>query len=38
MFYFTYPKDAARVRSLMASRHGELIRAHKAEDGTSKEA
>lgn len=33
MFYFTYPKDAARVRTLMASRRGELLRAHGAKGG-----
>lgn len=36
MFYFTYPKDAARVRTLMASRRGELLRAHGAEGGAPK--
>lgn len=30
MFYFTYPKDAARVRSLMAKRREEIIIAHQA--------
>jgi MFS family permease len=29
LFYFTYPKDAARVRELMAARRGELLKAHK---------
>jgi MFS family permease len=37
MFYFTYPKDAARVRALMASRRDELLRAHGEEGGSLKE-
>jgi hypothetical protein len=30
-FYFTYPKDAERVRQLMAQRREELIKAHHGE-------
>lgn len=32
IFYFTYPKDAARVREQMASRRDELILAHQSDD------
>ncbi len=31
LFYFTYPKDAAKVRSQMADRREELIKAHQEE-------
>jgi MFS family permease len=30
LFYFTYPKDAAKIRAQMADRRDELIQAHKA--------
>jgi len=29
MFYFTYPKDAERVRKMMAFRRDELVELHK---------
>jgi MFS family permease len=35
LFYFTYPRDAARVRAMMATRRGELLKAHK-ENGARK--
>jgi hypothetical protein len=34
MFHFTYPKDAACVHALMASRHGDLPKAYEAKGGT----
>lgn len=30
LFYFTYPKDAAKIRAQMADRRDELIKAHEA--------
>jgi MFS family permease len=38
MFYFTYPKDAAHVRALMATRRDELLRAHGGKGGAPKGA
>jgi MFS family permease len=32
LFYFTYPKDAARVRTLMAARREELLKVHQVND------
>lgn len=32
LFYFTYPKDAAKVRLQMAARREELIKAHQAQN------
>jgi hypothetical protein len=29
LFYFTYPKDAAKVRDMMAKRREELLANHK---------
>ncbi len=31
LFYFTYPKDAAKVRELMAERREELLVVHQGE-------